>query len=176
MRHTNASRTDARAQKAETVNAATEASLRRPVEGQNPSLLGYAYVEEPDTRCTVGNLMPRAIAATGSSTSATAGVCGCRPEAEPKANRIRSLGYAPVLGEPAEGCPSLAEYIRSWPSKYRDAPSRADRYDVMNMSRRTGRGVDDGRVHRFLETRWRKHRLSMTEGHAMMSICMATLR
>ena len=71
-------------------------------------------------------------------------------------------------------------YGHDWPNtltelaKYRDKPQVAGRYDVMKMSRRTGRGFDDGRVRRFLETVWRKHRLSMAEGHALMNICMAS--
>jgi hypothetical protein len=41
------------------------------------------------------------------------------------------------------------------------------------MSARTGRGLDDGRVRRFLDKVWRKPRLSLAEGHALMNICMA---
>jgi hypothetical protein len=70
-------------------------------------------------------------------------------------------------------------YGHDWPNtltelaKYRDVPNSTGRYDVMKMSRRTARGVDDGRVRRFLEAVWRKHRLTMAEGHAIMNVCMA---
>jgi hypothetical protein len=70
-------------------------------------------------------------------------------------------------------------YGHDWPNtltelaKYRDSPSREGRYDVMKMSKHTARGLDDGRVRRFLEAAWRKHRLSMPEGHSLMNLCMA---
>ncbi|HYG53685.1 MAG TPA: alpha/beta hydrolase-fold protein [Burkholderiales bacterium] len=35
------------------------------------------------------------------------------------------------------------------------------------------RGLDDGRVRRFLDTVWRKEKLSRAEGHAIMNLCMA---
>ena len=34
-------------------------------------------------------------------------------------------------------------------------------------------GLDDGRVRRFLDTVWRKEKLSRAEGHAIMNLCMA---
>jgi hypothetical protein len=34
-------------------------------------------------------------------------------------------------------------------------------------------GLDDGRVKRFLESVWKKDKLSMAEGHAIMNVCMA---
>lgn len=70
-------------------------------------------------------------------------------------------------------------YGHDWPNtltelaKYRDPPFTEGRYDAAKMSRNTGRGLDDGRVRRFLQTVWRKHRLSMAEGHALMNLCMA---
>jgi S-formylglutathione hydrolase FrmB len=70
-------------------------------------------------------------------------------------------------------------YGHDWPNtltelaKYRDPPQTEGRYDAARMSKNTGRGLDDGRVRRFLETVWRKHRLSMGEGHALMNLCMA---
>jgi enterochelin esterase-like enzyme len=39
--------------------------------------------------------------------------------------------------------------------------------------RRLARGMDDGRVRRFLEAVWRKPKLSHAEGHAIMNVCMA---
>jgi hypothetical protein len=70
-------------------------------------------------------------------------------------------------------------YGMDWPNtltelaKYRDKPQVEGRYDVRKMSRGTGDGVDDGRVRRFLEAVWRKHRLSFAEGHTIMNLCMA---
>jgi hypothetical protein len=70
-------------------------------------------------------------------------------------------------------------YAHGWPStltelaKYRAVAPSPGRYDAVKMSRRTGRGLDDGRVRRFLEAVWRKHRLSSAEGHAIMDLCMA---
>ncbi|NJD30672.1 MAG: enterochelin esterase [Gammaproteobacteria bacterium] len=34
-------------------------------------------------------------------------------------------------------------------------------------------GLDDGRVRRFLEAVWAKHKVSHAEGHAIMNVCMA---
>jgi len=70
-------------------------------------------------------------------------------------------------------------YGHDWPNtltelaKYRERPQAEGPYDAMKMTRGTGRGLDDGRVRRFLEAVWRKHRLSMAEGHALTNICMA---
>jgi S-formylglutathione hydrolase FrmB len=70
-------------------------------------------------------------------------------------------------------------YRHDWPNtltelaKYRDKPAMEGRYDVVRMSARSGRGLDDGRVRRFLEKIWRKNRLSAAEGHALMNLCMA---
>jgi S-formylglutathione hydrolase FrmB len=70
-------------------------------------------------------------------------------------------------------------YGHDWPStltelaKYREPVANEGRYDVAKMSKHTGRGLDDGRVQRFLAVVWRKHRLSMAEGHAIMNLCMA---
>ena len=70
-------------------------------------------------------------------------------------------------------------YRHDWPNtltelaKYREEPAVPGRYDAVKMSARTGRGVDDGRVRRFLDKVWSKNRLSMTEGHALMNLCMA---
>jgi enterochelin esterase-like enzyme len=39
--------------------------------------------------------------------------------------------------------------------------------------RRLAAGLDDGRVRRFLESVWKKHKLSSAEVHAIMNLCMA---
>lgn len=70
-------------------------------------------------------------------------------------------------------------YGHDWPNtltelaKYRAVAASEGRYDAVKMSRGTGRGLDDGRVRRFLEAVWRKQRLSTAEGHAIMNVCMA---
>lgn len=70
-------------------------------------------------------------------------------------------------------------YRHDWPNtltelaKHREVPVIEGRVDVTKLSARTGRGVDDGRVRRFLEKVWSKKRLSMSEGHALMNLCMA---
>ena len=38
---------------------------------------------------------------------------------------------------------------------------------------RLGAGLDDGRVRRFLDAMWKKHKLSGAEVHAIMNVCMA---
>jgi S-formylglutathione hydrolase FrmB len=70
-------------------------------------------------------------------------------------------------------------YRHDWPNtltelaKYRDKPVMEGPYNATSMSAGTGRGLDDGRVRRFLDKVWRKPRLSLAEGHALMNICMA---
>jgi len=41
------------------------------------------------------------------------------------------------------------------------------------MEKGADAGFDDGRVKRFLEAFWRKPKVSMAEGHAIMNLCMA---
>jgi hypothetical protein len=41
------------------------------------------------------------------------------------------------------------------------------------MERGVAKGLDDGRVRRFLDNVWRKPKLSMAEGHCIMNLCMA---
>lgn len=70
-------------------------------------------------------------------------------------------------------------YRNDWPgaltelAKYRPKAFRAGRYDVLKMERGADRGLDDGRVRRFLEAVWRKPKLSFAEGHTLMILCMA---
>ena len=73
-------------------------------------------------------------------------------------------------------------YRNDWPNtldelaKYRVPKRRAGAYDVVaeTSSRKELRvGKDDGRVRRFLKEMWSKEKLSPTEGHAIMNICMA---
>lgn len=70
-------------------------------------------------------------------------------------------------------------YGHDWPNtltelaKHRPKKFAAGRYDVRRMERNVQRGVDDGRVKRFLEAVWEKPKLSPAEGHAIMNLCMA---
>ncbi len=73
-------------------------------------------------------------------------------------------------------------YCHDWPNtlnelaRYRDPKRREGPYDAAGEARaRPGlaEGRDDGRVKRFLDAVWRKEKLSMAEGHAIMNVCMA---
>jgi hypothetical protein len=70
-------------------------------------------------------------------------------------------------------------YGCDWPNTlnelatYRPRPFKAGPYDVRKMEHGADRGRDDGRVRRFLETVWKKPKLSTAEGHAIMNLCMA---
>jgi S-formylglutathione hydrolase FrmB len=70
-------------------------------------------------------------------------------------------------------------YWHDWPNtlnelaKYRAPRPKEGAYDVRKVSRRLGQGFDDGRVTRFLRAVWKKPKLSMAEGHAIMNLCMA---
>src|SRR6267154_2300114 len=70
-------------------------------------------------------------------------------------------------------------YWHDWPNtlnelaKYRPKPFKAGRYDAKKMERGADRGMDDGRVRRFLDAVWKKTKLSTAEGHALMNLCMA---
>ena len=71
-------------------------------------------------------------------------------------------------------------YWHDWPNtlnelaKYRPRPPKQPgRYDVMRMQKGADRGIDDGRVRRFLDSVWQKVKLTPAEGHAIMNLCMA---
>jgi S-formylglutathione hydrolase FrmB len=70
-------------------------------------------------------------------------------------------------------------YLSDWPNtldelaRHRPRRWRAGRYDVLAMQRGADRGLDDGRVRRFLQAVWRKPKLSAAEIHAIMNLCMA---
>jgi S-formylglutathione hydrolase FrmB len=70
-------------------------------------------------------------------------------------------------------------YWHDWPNtlnelaKYRRRRSRAGRFDVSKAERGADRGRDDGRVRRFLRAVWRKPKLSTSEAHCIMNLCMA---
>jgi enterochelin esterase-like enzyme len=70
-------------------------------------------------------------------------------------------------------------YRTDWPrtldhlAGYAKPVRRAGAIDVAKRSRHTGKGVDDGRVKRFLQAFWKKKKVSMAEVHVMMMMCMA---
>jgi enterochelin esterase-like enzyme len=73
-------------------------------------------------------------------------------------------------------------YRNDWPNtlnelaKHRDPKRKEGAYDALAEVRaRKGltEGLDDGRVRRFLDTVWKKEKLSPAEGHAIMNVCMA---
>ena len=71
-------------------------------------------------------------------------------------------------------------YWHDWPNtlnelaKYRGRRAkRPGPVDVRRLERGVARGLDDGRVRRFLDTVWKKPKLSMAEGHCIMNLCMA---
>jgi len=72
-------------------------------------------------------------------------------------------------------------YWHDWPNtlnelaKHRLPKRRPGRYDVRAASRRKGldQGLDDGRVRRFLDAVWAKEKLSHSEAHCIMNVCMA---
>jgi hypothetical protein len=72
-------------------------------------------------------------------------------------------------------------YWCDWPNnlnvlaKHRVPRRTSGAYDARAASGRKGlaRGLDDGRIKRFLEHVWRKEKVSMAEGHCIMNLCMA---
>jgi enterochelin esterase-like enzyme len=72
-------------------------------------------------------------------------------------------------------------YWHDWPNtlnelaKHRVPRRRAGRYDAAREGARRGlaAGLDDGRVRRFLRHAWKTEKLSPSESHAIMNVCMA---
>jgi S-formylglutathione hydrolase FrmB len=70
-------------------------------------------------------------------------------------------------------------YLSDWPNtldelaRHRPRRWRPGRYDIGSMQRGADRGLDDGRVRRFLRSVWNKPKLSSAEVHAIMNLCMA---
>jgi S-formylglutathione hydrolase FrmB len=62
----------------------------------------------------------------------------------------------------------IAKYRRP-PRKAGPQPAPADTAGERGLAE----GLDDGRVRRFLEAMWKKHKLSSGEVHAIMNVCMA---
>jgi enterochelin esterase-like enzyme len=72
-------------------------------------------------------------------------------------------------------------YWHDWPNtlnelaKYRAPKRRPGRYEALRESRRQGlsEGKDDGRIRRFLNSVWKREKLSGAETHCIMNLCMA---
>ncbi|HEX7054685.1 MAG TPA: alpha/beta hydrolase-fold protein [Burkholderiales bacterium] len=72
-------------------------------------------------------------------------------------------------------------YRHDWPNtlnelaRHRLPKRRPGAYDALRESRRKGlaEGRDDGRIRRFLDSAWKKPKLSGAETHALMNLCMA---
>ena len=70
-------------------------------------------------------------------------------------------------------------YRHDWPNtlnelaKYRPRPRPAGALDVAKAERGADRGLDDGRVRKFLEAIWKKRKLGGGEVHCLMNLCMA---
>jgi enterochelin esterase-like enzyme len=70
-------------------------------------------------------------------------------------------------------------YWHDWPNtlnelaRFRAKKFQAGPYNALRMQRGADRGLDDGRVRRFLAAVWKKPKLSSAEGHAIMNLCMA---
>jgi len=69
-------------------------------------------------------------------------------------------------------------YWHDWPNtlnelqKYRLPKRKPGRYDAQKF-RSLSSGKDDGRIRRFLDSVWKREKLSGGEGHAIMNLCMA---
>ncbi len=70
-------------------------------------------------------------------------------------------------------------YRHDWPNtlnelaKYRPTDRAAGPVNVKKSEKGADRGLDDGRVRKFLETLWKKRKLSGGEVHCLMNLCMA---
>jgi len=89
--------------------------------------------------------------------------------------------WGAIANHSGDACFDLV-YRTDWPNtlnelgKYRRParrPGRVAASDYGARERRLSEGLDDGRVHRFLATIWKKPKLSHPEVHALMNLCMA---
>jgi len=69
-------------------------------------------------------------------------------------------------------------YWHDWPNTLNELakhrrPKRKPGRQVFVRNRKLESGRDDGRIRRFLEEVWKKEKLSHSEGHAIMNLCMA---
>ncbi len=69
-------------------------------------------------------------------------------------------------------------YWHDWPNtlnelaKYR-SPKRKPGVQTFPRNRKLEAGLDDGRIKRFLQSVWKREKLTHKEGHAVMNLCMA---
>ncbi len=62
-------------------------------------------------------------------------------------------------------------YRRDWPNTLDELSKYKRRSN--NNEENLSRGLDDGRVKRFLKSVWNKQKLNFSEGHCLMNLCMA---
>jgi hypothetical protein len=95
---------------------------------------------------------------------------------------IHGMKYASTWGAIANHSgDAYFEYVYGcdWPNtlnelaKHRQRPRTGGRQDVRKLERGADRGLDDGRVRRFLTAVWQAPKLSAAETHAIMNLCMA---
>lgn len=95
---------------------------------------------------------------------------------------IHGMKYASTWGAIADHSgDSYFEFVygHDWPNtlnelaKHRKRRFKPGPYDVKTMERGADKGLDDGRVRRFLQAVWKKPKLSVAEVHAIMNLCMA---
>jgi enterochelin esterase-like enzyme len=97
---------------------------------------------------------------------------------------IHGMKYAKYWGAIADHSGDASfdfVYWNDWPNtlnelaKHRVPRRKPGPYDALREAGRKGLadGKDDGRIRRFLESVWKKEKLSQAEGHAIMNLCMA---
>jgi S-formylglutathione hydrolase FrmB len=70
-------------------------------------------------------------------------------------------------------------YRSDWPNtlnalaKFAKPKHEEGAIDVAARSKKTGEGLDDGRVAAFLDALWKKKKLASADGHTIMNLCMA---
>jgi S-formylglutathione hydrolase FrmB len=70
-------------------------------------------------------------------------------------------------------------YRSDWPNtlnalaKFAKPKREEGAIDVVARSKKTGNGLDDGRVAAFLDALWKKKKLASSDGHTIMNLCMA---
>lgn len=71
-------------------------------------------------------------------------------------------------------------YFHDWPNtlnelaKYRPRKvATPGKFDVRKVEKGADKGRDDGRVRKFLDAVWKKDKMTLAEGHAIMNLCMS---
>jgi hypothetical protein len=95
---------------------------------------------------------------------------------------IHGMKYASTWGAIADHSgDAYFDYVywHDWPNtlnelaKYRPRKVAPGKFDVRKIEKGADKGRDDGRVRRFLDSVWKKPKLTMAEGHTIMNLCMA---